>query len=118
MLNRITAHARRSYLNETALIERRNITISPIGEAVETWVVTASSVPCRVIRGEHSRRDLTSTAGAREHLQEMYRVALPYNTTVGIDYRITVGEDVYTVVGMQGDLTDPVFIMVVVTKKG
>lgn len=117
MIDRLAAYAARAFLPERALIEREDVLTGGMGEARSVWVVSATDVPCRIIRAGRERGDMTSTEGAVEALPETYRLALPRGTAIGIDHRVTVGGNVYQVVGVEALLTEQVFRMVTVVRR-
>lgn len=117
MIDRVAAYAAREFLPERALIEREDVSTGSMGEARSVWVVSAVDVPCRIIRGGETRRDMTSTDGAVEALPETYRLALSRGTAVGVNHRLTVGGNVYQVVGVEAMLTEQVFRMVTVVRR-
>lgn len=99
------------WLNETATIERETETRGAYGEQLHDWETVASDVPCRVIgRNTQSNRSI----GNQEMMVDEYRVIFETGTVLDVDYRVTVGGNVYRVIAIVDDRTDGVDVQAIV----
>lgn len=103
-------------LTDSCTIEKEADATGAYGEPVHAWEIVASGVACRVLPAGDSTSSRAGTSGERENLEEMYQVALPYETEIGADYRITVGGVRYLVVYVEIAPTDAMWVEVIVTK--
>ncbi|MEM6280589.1 MAG: DUF6093 family protein [Chloroflexota bacterium] len=103
-------------LTDTCTIEREATAQDQYGASSHSWEVVADGVNCRLIQGGESNSSGAQRSGEREVLEEEYKVALPWGTDVGADYRITVGDVRYLVVRVEQALTDDVMTMALVVR--
>ncbi len=99
------------WLNETATIERETETRGVYGEQVHDWETVATDVPCRVIGRNTQRNQAMSN---QEMMVDEYRVIFETGTVLDVDYRVTVGGNVYRVIAIVDDRTDGVDVQAIV----
>lgn len=103
------------FLTQRCKIEAETETRGDMGEPVIAWAMVADDVPCRVIKAGQFSTDAVQLVGQRETLPEMYRIALPPDTELDVDQRITVDGVTYNVVRLETALTDAVFRHALIT---
>jgi head-tail adaptor len=99
------------WLNETATIQRETETRGAYGEQLHDWTTTATDVPCRVIGRNTQRNQAMSN---QEMMVDEYRVIFETGTVLDVDYRVTVGGNVYRVIAIVDDRTDGVDVQAIV----
>lgn len=97
------------FLDQRCKIEVETATRGDMGEPVPGWATVADDVPCRVIQAGQFNADAVQNVGARETLPEMYRLALPPETALDVNQRVTVDDIVYNVVRLETALTSEIF---------
>lgn len=118
LLGRLQATASQ-WLNETCTIEVNVPAISDdLGTESPQWQVLTSNVPCRVIRSQGSKYGMV---GMQQSLEDSYRIALPpltstYSWELATGMRIMVGGNIYSVIGIEDDLSNEVFRQVQVKR--
>lgn len=97
------------FLTQRCKIEAETETRGDMGEPLHVWAMVADDVPCRVIQAGQFNAAAVQVVGSQETLPEMYRLALPPETPLDVDQRVTVDGVTYNVVRMETALTDEVF---------
>ncbi len=110
--------AARRYLTDRCTVERENRVTGNYGEVSRTWESIAVEVPCRLVVARRTELSGAGIIGLRETVECVYRVALPPDTPIHIDDRLTIDGVSYGVVRLETALTDAIFIQAVVTKHG
>ncbi len=105
------------YLTERCTIERESKTTGTYGEQTRVWTLIAQAVPCRLVIARRSELSGVETVIDGETMASFYRIALPHNTTLSPDDRITVNGAVYGVVRIESELTDRVFLSAILARR-
>lgn len=106
-----------AFLEDRCVIERQRQERGSMGQPIApAWDVVASDVPCRLVMAGRQLNGMDAVVGSQEALVERYKIALPYDAVVDVDYRITVNGEAYGVVSVERILTAKVFVQAVVTK--
>jgi len=99
-------------LTERCAIERETRSRGAMGEPVPVWVVVASDMPCRVIRGKQGGYQ---EVGATESLVERWRVIFPLTAYFKVDDRIRMADGtLYQVVDVVDRWSDGAFVAALV----
>lgn len=96
------------YLNETCTISRIDEVQGRLG-LVESAVIVATGVSCRVIDDSRSVGQGYQQTGEHQAQVDAYRVILPADQTVDASYEITVGSRVYQVIQLLDDRSNELF---------
>ena len=116
LLNKIRVEAAR-YLSETCVIEQEIHTVGAYGDPIRAWALVASEVPCRLIIARRSDLSAVSMSAGRETMERVYRLVVPHGTTLDVDYRVTVGGAIFTVMRVEDQLTDAVFVQAILARR-
>jgi hypothetical protein len=115
-LNHIREQVGRN-LPDRALLEVEQGTTGSYGEPLHAWQVVESDVPCRLLpvgRGGGSS-GAAQQLGMQETIVQTRRLILPTWVSVGVDYRVTIRNEAWHVVGLLGG-SDAVFVEVLVKR--
>lgn len=93
------------FLTETCQIEEEQEIIDIYGARTHTWQVVAN-VACRVITVGSRFNTGTRDVGTQESMVDEYRLVCPYDTALGVDQRVTVGDVTYQITRVLTDRTD------------
>lgn len=103
-------------LSGSCLIEQESATVNELGGRSHAWAVVGEDVACRLIKVGRETGSQVVESGEREKLPEKYRLIVPYGTTLGVNYRVTVDELVYAVVQLESALTDKAFVSAIIVR--
>lgn len=101
------------WLIDTCTIEKQDLAKDVFGAPVVRWTTVAMGVKCRVITAGRQVQSQVQEIGAQETLRDMFKISMPAGTEVDVDYRITVNDVTYSVVQIEGALTDEFFRQVI-----
>lgn len=88
------------------------------GEPIKNWMTVAANVPCRIIKpGNTGSATAQALPALQDTLQEVYRVALPVDIPLGVDFRIASGGEEYDVVRIEQSLTDQMTRIAIVSRR-
>jgi hypothetical protein len=114
MMNRMRAQAAR-FLTDSCDIERNFSGKDRFGAVTDGWSLIGSSVVCRVIEPGTTIGSTIIVAADQVATVDEYRLALPKDTDIDEDDRVTVGAVTYQVVRLMTELTDEFFETVVIS---
>lgn len=97
------------FLVERCTLERETKTVDQYGGITSQWESVAVDVPCRLIKGG---MPITQMAGGQETIPEVYKIALAAGQTVGVDYRLSIGANVFNVISVETALSNAVWTVV------
>jgi len=100
------------FLRDRATIERQRDLYDQYGQAMDSWEIMETAVPCRVLPYETTREG-AQIIGEGERLLDIVEITLPVGTVIQGDYRVTLatGEQ-YHVRELRSAATDKLFISV------
>ena len=110
-------HSAARYLTDRCTIERETKSTGTYGEQTRVWTLIASGVPCRLVIARRSDLSGIDLVADGETMAEFYRIALPHDTILSGDDRITVNGTVYGVIRLENALTDRVFASAILAKR-
>ena len=116
MLAMVKSEMARS-LVDRCRIERALTTLDENGGSVETWEIVADNEPCRVIQMGSSDSSQALATGERETLRRAYKLIVSVSVAVSVDYRVTIGADVYDIIRIEDALSDEVFHSVLMSRR-
>lgn len=105
------------YLTDRCTIQRETRTTGGYGEQIRVWTLIAQDVPCRMVIARRSDLSGIETVIDGETMAVYSRIALPHDTPLGADDRITVNGAVYSVVRIDSELTDRVFLSAILARR-
>lgn len=119
LATRARAHMRRivsKFLIDTCTITAQPQGLDELGALSvgldSVWATVATGVACRVI-GEGQGGSASALVASQEQMADTLRIVCPAGTALAPDQRITVTSTghVYTVVGLETDLTDALYTL-------
>lgn len=116
MLAKMRAAVRRM-LTDRCTIERETHTTGAYGDVVRAWALVASDVPCRIITARRTDLNAASLTAGRETLSAVYRIALPHDTALQADDRITVNGQVFGVTRIEAAQTDRAYVSAIIARR-
>lgn len=105
------------FLTDTCTIERETPVTDEFGSVGRAREVTGAAVACRVIKAGSSNSGAGGMDAGAETMEDTYRLIVPYTTTLDIDYIVTVGGLLFSVVRLETDLTDKGFKSALITRR-
>lgn len=102
------------WLTETATVQKLDSVRGEYGELIQDYVTVQTSVPCRIITAGSNNTDTMEVNGNQEMMLDQYKIILPYDAELDVDYRVTVGADIYRVVSILDDRTDGVDVQALI----
>lgn len=106
-----------TWLSDTGTVEQERQVEGDMGERVTVWQTIASDVKCRVIMAGQGTQSAIDQMGAQETLEETYKISMAAGTPVGVDCKVTVNGEEYSVVRVETALTDHFFVQVIATRR-
>lgn len=87
-----------------------------LGSPVQGREIVAENVPCRIVKNKSFSASTATIIGSAEALTETYKIAIPSNYDLDIDYYITSNAITYEVVSIEAALTDGIFAQAIITR--
>lgn len=107
-------------LTDTCFIEREADTTDEYGAPTHTWAVVSTDVPCRLIKPGQFNTSAGELVGSQDALDELYKLVVARSVTLGLNYRVTVGEapnsETFYVVRLEVELSDEAFHAVLMAR--
>jgi len=88
-------------MTDTCTIQERNEAVGEAGERLEIFSNVATGVKCRVITIGNRFMEQAQPVGSRETIVDSYRLIVPHDQTLEVDYRVILSSgDTYDVVDL------------------
>lgn len=106
-----------AFLSEKCTLQQGVQHEGEFGDAPLVWVNASVDVPCRLVKQGNEKQPGAVVTAGQDTLDEMYKLSLPRDTSVEVDYRVLHGDVTYEVVRIESALTDAVFTQAIVRRK-
>lgn len=105
------------FLSDTCSVLKKSIIRDEYGQELEQWEEKHSNVPCRLIYSSTNSQSQASIISEQETLIQSSRIILNKDYGVSVNDKIKIGDDEYSVISIDDNLTNRLYIDLEVIKE-